>query len=183
MFIINQDYNIISNDVPVLTRQENGRFEFTDCYFIELAIRPDDKTIEKIMTMCEPFDYSTAIKHLISKYIFVPGNIQRLFMLLGHGAIKNDFKHTDDFLAIASCADAHKKTTIQYFEVNYNFRHSYDPNQKYNRVGTSALDALKEVYKDHELCGRSALEALGFWLKNGFTRMDDRDLYVHWRQR
>ena len=108
---------------------------------------------------------------------------ERLFLLVGPNTIKNNFKEPDDFLALALCHDNRQSTFIQYFEVNYKFRHSYEPNQKYINVGTSATNALKEVYHSRELCGRSALHAIDFWLKNGFTHIDDREQYLHWCQR
>lgn len=181
MFTINQDYYILDSKVPVLTLQTNGQFEHKNSYFLEFVVQDDNKTLEKIKTVCAPFDYSTAVAQAISKHNLF--HLQRLFLLTGPDAIKNSFKESDDFLAMAFCADGEHATTIQYFEVNYLFRRSYEPNQKYRRVGTSAINALKQVYQDRELGGRSALDALNFWFKNDFTRMDDRELYLHWNQR
>jgi len=182
MFILNQDYQIIDANTPVLTRGADGSFEFQDCYFLEFVVKSDEKTKEKINTICAPFDFSTAVQFAISKYHFCLNN-ERLFLLATPDTIQNNFKEPDDFLAMALCSDSNQSTVIQYFEVNYKFRHSYDPNQKYKRVGTSAAKALKKVYYPRELCGRSALHALDFWFKNGFTRMDDREQYLHYCQR
>lgn len=181
MFIIRQDYNIISTNIPVLTNQNNGQFEFKDCYFLEFIIKSDDKTKQKIKTLCKPFVFRFGVRNELSEHI--PGNIHRLFLLTDPNIIKNGFENTDDFLAFALCDDNPKNTEIQYFEVNYKFKHSYEPKQKYRRVGTSALNALKEIYKNRELYGKSAQEALKFWLKNDFTLIKEHELYVHWHQK
>lgn len=184
MFTIDQDYIIKQSDVPVLTRQAYGIFEPTDCYFLEFFIAPDDETITKIKTLCAPFGFSAGIQHKIVTHNAEPDNIQRLFLLGGADIIRNSFTKPDDFLAFALCDDGPKTTEIQYFEVNYKFRHSFDPNQKYRRVGTSALDALKTVYQTRELCGDSALEAQKFWRKNDFTHIEGQEeLRLGWRQR
>ena len=179
IFISYTDYNILDARIPVLARQENGKFKFTDCYFIEFFIKPGDETSRKINMICKPFIYKTAIKYIISKHDFLSDNALRLFLLVEPNAIKNNFHETDDLLAIALCLDGSQNTFIQYFEVNYKFRHSYEPNQKYRRVGTSAANALKKFYHASELCGESALDAIKFWLKNGFTRPDNHDLHLH----
>lgn len=179
MKISYQDYNILDAHTPVLIRQENGQFEFIGCYFLEFFIKPDNETLAKIDMLCEPFEYKTAIKYMISKQNLLSSNAQRLFFLVGPNTIQNNFQETDDFLALALCKDEQSNTLIQYFEVNYKFRHSYEPNQKYRRIGTSAVNALKKFYQSRELCGESALDALKFWLKNGFTRPDNHDLHLH----
>ena len=181
MLINNNDYNILYTDIPVLTRQENGQFEFRDCYLLEFVIKTDSETMDKIKLFCTPFDFNTAVKNKLST--IQDNNIQRLFLLAGPNIIKNRFQEPDDFLALALCDDGSKSTTIQYFEVNNKFRHSYEPNQKYKRVGTSAVQALQKIYPERELCGESALYALKFWDKNGFTRIKEGELYIRWRHR
>jgi len=184
MFTIYQDYIIKQSDVPVLTHQSHGQFEPTDCYFLEFFITADDETIKKIKTLCAPFGFSAGIPQKIAAHDSESGNIQRLFLLAGPDIIRNKFTNPDDCLAFSLCDDGPKSTEIQYFEVNYIFKHSFDPNQKYRRVGTSALDALKTVYQTRELCGESALDALKFWIKNDFTHIDgQKELRLHWRQR
>ena len=184
MFTAQQDYIIKNSHVPVLANQQNGRFEFKDCYFLEFIVKQDNETMKKINTICMPFDFNTGIQYKISKQRSVYDNfVYRLFLLAGSDIIKNEFKDQDDFLAITLCNDDEQKTTIQYFEVNHNFRHSYEPKQKYRNVGTSALNALKEIYQSNELFGQSASHAIDFWLKNGFTRIKTHDLYIHWCQR
>ena len=180
MFIIHQDYDIIDKNTPVLTRQENGQFEFKDCYFMEFMVRADDDTMKKIKTICAPFDFSTGVQQAIFSCL---DSKQRLFLLAEPDIIKNDFKDSDDFLAFALCLEGQKSTTIQYFEVNWNFRHSYEPLQKYRRVGTSAIKALQRIYQNRELCGQSASNALNFCLKNSFTCTDENEQHVHWCQR
>ena len=182
MFVLNQDYNIIDAKVPVLMRQPNGQFEFKDCCFLEFTVGADEETMKKIIMACRPFNFTAAVELAISKNRFSE-NKERLFFLVGPDTVKNDFKNRDDFLALALCSDGVQKTQVQYFEVNYNFRHSYEPNQKYRRVGTSALNALKKVYHARELYGESALEAVKFWAKNGFTRIGESKQDLHWRQR
>lgn len=181
MLTVNQDYIIINSDTPVLTRQANGQFELKNCYFLEFFI--ESTNTAKIETVCQPFDFGIAVKYAISKYGYITNDTQRLFLLAGPDIINKDFTDSNEHLALALCQDGPKSTVIQYFEVNRNFRHSYEPNQKYRKVGTSALNALKEVYQTRELCGRSALEAIPFWLKNGFTRIDNREQYLHCKQR
>ena len=183
MFTLYKDYSIINANAPVLTLQPNGQFEFKDCYFMEFVTRADEETMKKIGIICEPFSFNSAIQYVISKNSFSPYKTERLFLLAGPDTMKNNFKDTNDFLAIALCTGDLQRTTILYFEVNYMFRHSFEPNQKYRRVGASAANELKKVYSGGELGGRSALEALGFWFKNDFTRMDEREQWVHWRQR
>ena len=180
MFTLNQDYIMKNSKTPVLTRQQDGKFEFKDCYFLEIVIKQDNETMNRINTVCAPFDFITSVQNAISEY---NNNILRLFILAGPDIIKNKFKEPDDFLALALCNDEKQRTNLQYFEVNCKFRHSYDPNQKYRCVGTSAVKALKEIYKSRELYGKSALHALKFWFKNGFTRIDESEQYVHWNQR
>ena len=183
MFNINKDYRIINPSAPVLMHQPNGQFEFTDCYFMEFTTGTDEENMKKIGVICEPFSFNSAIRYVITNGGLSFDSIERLFMLAGPDTMKNDFKDPDDFLAITLCSERPQSTTILYFEVNYMFRHSFEPEQKYRRVGTSALDELKKIYKTKELCGRSAWDARSFWLKNGFSRMGDREQWVHWRQR
>lgn len=178
MFTINQDYFIKNSDIPVLTRQADGHFEHTNCYFLEFVVNADDETIKKIKTLSAPFGFCTAITQAAST---TPK--ERLFLLGGTDIIKNSFNEPDDFLAIALCLDEPKSTIIQYFETNSKYRHSYEPNQKYRYVGTSGVKALQKVYHNRKLCGISAFHALGFWFKNGFSRIDDRERYLHWYQR
>lgn len=116
MIITDNDYNILCDDIPVLTRQENGQFEFMDCYFLEFVIKTDTETMDKIKIFCTPFDFNTAVKNKLSTV--QDNNIQRLFLLAGPNIIKNRFQEPDDFLALAMCEDGPKSTTIQYFEVN-----------------------------------------------------------------
>lgn len=182
ILISHQDYKILDSHTPVLTRKENGQFEFMDCYFMEFIVNANDETMKKIKIVCEPFNYKPAVQNAISGCVSKNTYI-RLFLLAGPETIKNKFKDTDDFLALALCHDYRQNTTIQYFEVNYKFRHSYEPNQKYRRVGTSAVNALKQIYQTRELCGESALDALKFWLKNGFTRTNEHELHLYWRHR
>ena len=181
MVITDNDYNILCTDIPVLTRQENGQFEFRDCYLLEFVIKTDSETMDKIKLFCTPFDFNTAVKNKISST--KNKNIQRLFLLATPNIINNSFQEPDDFLALAMCEDAKKSTTIQYFEVNNKFRHSYEPDQKYRRVGTSAVKALQKIYQERDLCGESALHAIKFWIKNDFIRVKEGELYIHWRHR
>ena len=184
MFTAYQDYTVADAHIPVLTLQKNGQYEFRDCYFLEFVVKPDYETCQKIRMVCEPFDFIESVQYSISRYNFFRKDRElRLFLLAAPDTIRHDFHMIDDLLAFAMCLDGEQKTKILYFEVNYKFRHSYEPTQKYRRVGTSALDALKEVYKNRELYGRSAIHALKFWLKNDFTPFDDRELYLHWVQR
>lgn len=37
----------------------------------------------------------------------------------------------------------------------------------------------KKVYQTHELYGKSALEAIKFWAKNGFTRIGESKQDLH----
>ena len=182
MFTINQDYKIIDAHTPVLTRQWDGKFEFMDCYFLEIIINSDDETMAKIKKLCAPFDYNTAVQYEISSRRF-SHNVPRLFLLVGPNTIKNNFQDSDDFLALALCLDLQNTTTIEYFEVNYKFRHSYEPNQKYRRVGTVVANALQKLYQNRELYGHSALDAIKFWIKNGWSHIDEREQYLHWRHR
>lgn len=76
-----------------------------------------------------------------------------------------------------------KKHKNTIFEVNSKFRHSYEPNQKYRYVGTGAVKALQKVYQSGELWCESVPHALKFWSKNGFTRIDNRELFLHWYQK
>lgn len=183
MYKPDQDYRIINSNTPVLTRQADGHFEPTDCYLLEFTVNTDNETIQKIAKLCMPFDFKIAVPLAISKHRAFPNNIQRLFLLGSSDIISNKFRNPDDFLAFALCDDRKKRTKIQYFEVNYTFRHSYEPDQKFIRVGTSAADALKEIYKTRELYGKSASDALKFWLKNDFLIVDERKLYIRWNQR
>lgn len=186
MFTPYTDYIIQNAHVPVLTRQDNNKYDFRDCYFLEFVVRPDWDSRKKIEALCEPFDFMEGVRYeIIKNNVLLNNRTQRLFILATPIAPEHDFFVTDDLLAMAFCTDEDQSTTLDFFEVNYKFRHGYryEPNQKYRRVGTSAIDALKKVYKNRELRGRSALEALTFWLKNDFTHIDNRELYVHWHQR
>ena len=183
MFTIQQDYIIKNTDIPVLTRQADGHFEPTNCYFLEFMVRPDDKAMDKIKALCKPFGFDTGVRYAISKHGSLPDNVQRIFLLGGPEIIKTEFTNPNDFLAITLCDDGPENTEIQYFEVNYIFRHSYDPNKQYRRVGTSALKALQKNYQTRELWGESAMEALNFWLKNDFTRINNQDFRIRWHQK
>lgn len=183
MFTAYQDYSVIDAHVPVLTCQDDGTYVAKDCYFLEFAVKPDDKTKEKIKTVCKPFEHCGAVQYKISRHKFISDNTLRLFLLAGPDTIRNDFGETDDFLAFALCEDDSERTTVHYFEVNYIFRHNYEPYKKYRRVGTSAAQALEKAYIGRELCGKSVVNALKFWLQNDFILTDARDLSVSWRQR
>ena len=183
MFTLYQDYIIKNADTPVLTRQGDGHFEPTNCYFLEFIVRTDDKTMDKIKALCKPFGFDTGVRYAIAKHGALPDNAQRIFLLGTPDIIKTEFKNPDDFLALALCDDGPESTEIQYFEVNYKFRHSYDPTKPYMRVGTSAVKALQKNYKTRELCGDSAMEALKFWVKNNFIRVNGQDFRIRWRQK
>ena len=149
---------------------------------MEFFIKPDDINIKKIRTLCCPFDFSSIVQNEILKHN-TNNSVMRLFLLTDPDTIKNNFKESDDFLAFALCKDEKLRTNLQYFEVNAKFRHSYEPHQKYRRVGTSAVNALKNIYQTRELYGQSALHALKFWIKNGFFSSNKNNQNVHWCQR
>lgn len=184
MFEPYKDYFLENTHVPVLTHQNNGEYVAKDCYLVEFAVKPDSETRQKICMICEPFDFIDSVQYEIVrlKYFSEPVT-PRLFILAAPAAIEHDFFVMDDLLAMAFCIDSEKYTTLKLFEVNYKFRHKYIGTKKYADVGTSAINALKQVYKKSEIRGKSVMDALYFWQKNDFTDMDNRPLYLHWRQR
>ena len=182
MFTPYKDYVVVNAHIPVLTLQDNGEYVAKDCYFLEFIVNQNYETNQNIKAICEPFEFIDFVQYTLLKLKYFPNASPRLFILGAPESIRHNFFVMDELLAMTLCADHEQRTSIQCFEVNYKFRHNYNPNQKYKNVGTSMLSALKQNYQNRELYGRSVLDAVNFWLKNDFTRLDDREQHLHWHQ-
>ena len=177
MIIPVTDYNIIRNDVPVLTRTDDGAYISTNCLLNDFNI--ESKNLENILS---GFDYKNNILDAIKQYGHSPKYTPVLHMLTNSNIQTPDFDISQDILAIALFLAQNKNTPIwlHFFEVNRNYRQYTTVNQTYKRTGESALKSLQQEYIHQGIEGRSTYSALSFYLKYGFKRIDDRECYLHW---
>ena len=84
---------------------------------------------------------------------------------------------------MALCLDKNKDepTWLDYFEVNRNYRRNITATQKYKTVGGGMLTSLQQEYINQGIGCRATYDALPFYYKYGFKRIDDRELWLQWQ--
>lgn len=178
MIIDTRDYNIIRNDVPVLTRTDDGIYINTNCYLSDFNILSDN--LENILS---GFGYKTNILDSVKQFGYSPRYVPVLRILTNSNIQIPDFNTAQDLLAVALFLDKGKNepTWLHFFEVNGNYRQNTADTQKYKTVGGSMLTSLQKEYWNQGIAGRSTYGALAFYYKYGFKRIDDRELYLCWQ--
>ena len=171
------DYDIIQNNVPVLTRTDDGRYTNTNCWLCNFDI--ESKNIKNVLSV---FDYKSNILDSIKQYGYSPRYVPVLRILTNTSIQTPNFDISQDLLAVALFLDKgkDKPTWLHYFEVNYNYRQNVMETQKYKTVGGSMITSLQKVYRNQGIEGRAVLGALPFYFKYGFERIDNRECYLRW---
>lgn len=177
MIIDTCDYNIIRNDVPVLTRTDDGEYINTNCYLSNFYIESGN-----IKNILSGFDYKDNILSSIKQFGHSPRYLPVLRILTNSNIQTSNFNITQDVLAVALCLDKNKDepTWLDYFEVNRNYRRNITATQKYKTVGGGMITSLQKVYRNQGIEGRAFLDALPFYFKYGFERIDNRECYLRW---
>ena len=178
MIIDTCDYNIIRNDVPVLTRTDDGEYINTNCYLSNFYI--ESGNIKNILSR---FDYKDNILSSIKQFGHSPRYLPVLRILKNSNIQTSNFNITQDVLAVALCLDKNKDepTWLDYFEVNRNYRRNITATQKYKTVGGGMLTSLQQEYINQGIGCRATYDALPFYYKYGFKRIDDRELWLQWQ--
>ena len=178
MIIDTCDYNIIQNNVPVLTRTGDGEYINTNCYLSDFNIES-----ENVKHILSDFYYKDNILRSIKQFGHSPRYLPVLRILTNSNIQTSNFNITQDVLAVALCLDKNKDepTWLDYFEVNGNYRQNTADTQKYKTVGGSMLTSLQKEYWNQGIGGRSTYGALSFYFRYGFRRIDDRELYLCWQ--
>lgn len=177
MLIPITDYKIIRNDVPVLTRTDDGLYVKTNCLLNDFNIES-----ENLKNLLSEFDYKNNILDTVKQYGHSPRYTPVLRILTNYDIQTPDFYAPRDVLAVAMFLDhgANSPTWLDFFEVNHNYRQYANETQKYKKVGESAIKSLQQKYKNQGIEGRATYSALSFYLKYGFKRIDDRECYLRW---
>lgn len=179
MIIDTHDYNIIQNNIPVLTRTGDGKYINTNCYLSNFYI--ESKNVKNILS---GFGYKDNILDAIKQFGHSPRYLPVLHTLTNSNIQTSNFNTTQDVLAVALCLEnkaEQKPISLLYFEVNGDYRRNVADTQKYKTVGGSMLKSLQKEYWNHGICGRSTYGALSFYYKYNFKRMDERELYLLWQ--
>ena len=171
------DYDIIQNNVPVLTRTDDGRYTNTNCWLCNFDI--ESKNIKNVLSV---FDYKSNILDSIKQFGYSPRYVPVLRILTNTSIQTPDFDIFQDLLAVALFLDKgkDKPTWLHYFEVNYNYRQNVMETPKYKTIGGSMITSLQKVYRNQGIEGRAFLDALPFYFKYGFERIDNRECYLRW---
>lgn len=177
MIIPVTDYKITQNDVPVLTRADSGTYIFTNCW-----LNTFNTESENITNILSDFGFRDNILTSIRQYGHSPKYIPVLHILTNSNLQTPDFYAPNDVLAVALFLEKreNKPAWLDFFEVNYKYQYPYYENQKYKRVGESALNACQKEYISQGIQCRSNFFALKFYSKCGFKRIDERELFLHW---
>ena len=178
MIINTYDYSIIQNDVSVLTRTATGTYASANCYLGDLHVES-----ENLKDILSGFDYKDNILRSIKQYGHSPYYSPVLRILTNTNIQTPDFNIIQDILAIALFLDKGKDKPIwlDYFEVNRNFRRNATETQKHKTVGGSMLTSLQQEYTRQGIEGRATYDALPFYCKYGFKRIDNREIYLRWQ--
>ena len=177
MMIDTYDYDIIRNDIPVLTRI-NDEYINTNCYLSNFNVES-----ENFKTILSGFDYKYNILTRVKQFGHSPMHKPVLYILTNSNIQTPAFDVLQDVLSVAFFLDKSQDacTWLDYFEVNSNFRQNVAEKQKYKTVGGSMLKALQQKYIHQGIEGRSTYDARNFYYKYGFKRIDDRELYLLWQ--
>lgn len=177
MMIDTYDYKIIKTDTPVLTRTAD-KYINTNCWLSNFHI--ESENFENILS---GFDYKYNILDHIKQFGYSPIYKPVLYILTNSNIQTPDFNVFQDLLSVALFLDKSRNTHtwLAFFEVNRNFRRNAAEKQKYKHVGDSMLKSLQQHYIHQGIEGRSTYEAREFYFKQGFQRIDDRELYLRWQ--
>jgi hypothetical protein len=175
MIIPETDYNITQNDVPVLTVTGDGTYIYTNCWLNDFNI--ESEHLENILS---DFRFKDNILTSIIQYGHSPVYKPVLRVLTNSNIQISDFDISKDVLAVALFRDKGKDnyTWLDFFEVNGVYRKHTD--KKYKRVGESALKSFQKQYLHQGIECRSNFDALGFYFKYGFKRIDERECHLSW---
>jgi len=178
MIVDTHDYKITRNDVPVLTRTDDGNYVNTNCLLNKFYIES-----ENLKDILSGFGYKENILTAIKQYEWSPVFTPVLRILTNTNIQTPNFDIAQDALAVALFLDKGKNepTCLSYFEVNRNYRRNTTKDQKHKNVGHSMLQSLQQQYINQGIEGRSTYEALNFYYKYGFKRIDDRELHLRWQ--
>ncbi len=178
MIIDIHDYNITQNDVPVLTRTNDGTYIDANCLLSDFYIES-----ENVKEILSGFDYKDNILKSIKQFGHSPYYLPVLRILTNTNIQTPDFNITKDILAVALFLDKgkDKPAWLDYFEVNRNIRRHVAEAQKHKTVGGSMLMSLQKEYWNQGIEGRSTYDALPFYFKYNFERIDNRELYLRWQ--
>lgn len=179
MIIPETDYKITQNDVPVLTRTDDGKYVNTNCLLSNFYIYSRSEKLANILT---GFGYKDNIVDSIKQYGYSPVYTPVLRILTNYNLLTPNFNARADILAVALFLDRGKNdpTWGHYFEVNPKYRHNVTETQKYTRVGESALKSFQQEYIHQGIECRSTFDAMHFYFKYGFERADERECYLRW---
>lgn len=184
MIIPAKDYNIIDQDVPVLTHMGDGVYSYTNCWFVDFNINS-----EVIPNILSAFDYKNDIMQEIHYYNHSRGTNTVLLGLTNSNLAKQGFDAADDVLSVALFLERINQNPVwgDFFEVNEKYRSGCEDcssNRKYKRVGESALKCFQQKYINRGIAGRAHIHVQPFYFKYGFKRYDSRECYLIWeRQR
>ena len=180
MIIPSTDYNITQNNIPVLTRTPAGTYINTHCWLSVFNIQS-----EHLKTILSGFGFKDNILDAVRQFGRSPMYIPILRILTNSDIQTPNFDAQRDTLAVALFRDSRRDapTWLDFFEVNYNYKlksGQYSENQTYKRVGESALKACQQEYISQGIDGRSTFDAMEFYMKYGFKRIDERECYLRW---
>ena len=180
MIIPSTDYNITQNNIPVLTRTPAGTYINTHCWLSVFNIQS-----EHLKTILSGFDFKNNILDTVRQFGRSPMYIPTLRILTNSDIQTPNFDAQRDTLAVALFLDSRRgaSTWLDFFEVNYNYKlksGQYSENQTYKRVGESALKACQQEYMSQGIDCRSTFDAMNFYMKYGFKRIDERECYLRW---
>lgn len=165
------DYDLINKNIPVQTVKSDGSFSYTDCCLCDFHI--DNKNFDNnssIKEICKNFAFDkTIITELKHQPIVHYNATPKFFALTTANAMAHTFYIPKDILAIAFfwTRDTSQPVWLECFEVNESFRY-YATSKKFTHVGTTAISALKDVYKNQGILGEAMAGVVPFWLKNNF---------------
>ena len=177
MIIQTHDYSIIQDKVPVLTRMDDGTYINTNCWLNDFNIKSEN--VENILS---GFGYKDNILRSIKQFGHSPMYVPVLMVLTNDNLQTSKFNTGRDVLAVALFLNngLGRPAWLDFFEVNSKYRRNSTENQIYKKTGESALKSFQHEYIHQGIDGRSTYDALPFYFKYGFQRMDERELYLRW---
>lgn len=170
------DYKIIQNDVPVLTRNDDGTYISTNCWLSDFNIES-----ENLKSILSGFGFKNNILDTIKQFGHSPKYTPVLRILTNSNVQTPHFQEYQDVLSVALFLDEgnNKPMWLDFFETNNEYR-QYSGKIKYKRIGESTLKSLQQEYLHRGITGRSNLYALEFYLKYGFKRLAEHELLLYW---
>jgi len=173
MLINSDNYKIINDKVPILTKLSDGKYDYTDCLFMNFKIKTD-----LINMICSPFGFKNdIIRRLKICYEYKP-----VFFALTNQNIKfSDFNVNEDVLSIALVLDKgpFKPAWGDYIETNNKYRALCNDNRKYKGVGTQTFKEITKIYAKQGIEGRAPMGVHDFYYKNGCKRIDGTENFFY----